>query len=155
IRAPSNRVALRMRRQARRTPEGGTMSYTKETIDKLTDCLKTELSAVETYDIALRHVTNHQASTTLRQIRDSHDRRVTMLRDRIRAGGAEPATSAGAWGALGKLVQASADLLGERAALTTLEQGEERVMKCYSQGVERCDPETQTFVRGKLLPEQQ
>jgi demethoxyubiquinone hydroxylase (CLK1/Coq7/Cat5 family) len=130
-------------------------TFSKDTVDKLTECLRGELSAVETYDMALKHVKHNEAQSTLRQIRDNHDRRVRMLRERLRSAGAEAPTTAGVWGAFAKVVQAGADLLGERAATAALEEGEDRGLKMYSEGLDRCDADTQNFIRVQLLPEQQ
>src|SRR5438067_4952901 len=63
-----------------------------DSVDKLQDCLRGELSAVETYDLALRSVKDAELGNALRQLRDSHDRRVLLLRDRLRQYAAEPTT---------------------------------------------------------------
>jgi uncharacterized protein (TIGR02284 family) len=123
-------------------------------LDKLNECLRGELSAVETYDLALHKVKDAELSSALRQIRDNHDRRVTELRDILRASGGEPSQSSGAWGAFAKLVQRSADLFGDRAAMSTLEEGEDHGLKMYSEDLDLCDAQTRELIMTRLLPEQ-
>lgn len=131
------------------------MIHTGETITVLSECLRSELSAVETYDFAVRIMKHSPATSTLRQIRDSHDRRVAMLRDRIRRGGTEVPASGGAWDSLGRVLQPGADILSDRVALATLQEGEQRLVTTYTSEIERCDPDTQSFLRSQIMPEQE
>jgi hypothetical protein len=131
---------------------------TKDTsIQKLQDCFRSELVAMETYQLALRmksasHVGLHHA---LQDLLTSHARRSDLLRERIQRLGGEPPKSSGAWGAFAKAVQAGADLLGDRVALAALEEGEARGVRMYAEGVEGCDPRTRKLIDTELLPEQQ
>jgi demethoxyubiquinone hydroxylase (CLK1/Coq7/Cat5 family) len=122
-------------------------------VDKLNELLRGELSAVETYDLALRSVRDRDLSRVLRQIRDSHDHRVTLLFDRLRQLGAEPARGSGAWGAFAKVVQRGADLLGDGAATAALENGEDHGIRLYTQGLDGVSEETRAFIVS-LLPMQ-
>jgi hypothetical protein len=124
-------------------------------VAKLQECLRGELSAVETYDLAIRSVKEAEITTALRQIRDSHDRRIVLIRDRLRRDGAKPDESSGAWGAFAKVVQMSADLFGNRAAIGALEEGETHGLKLYSADLHDCDMSTREFIVVELLPEQQ
>src|SRR5690242_17192321 len=65
-------------------------SHPKETamndmtmIPRLNEFLRNELSAVETYDLALRQTKHEGFGSTLRQLRDAHDRRIGAIRDKI------------------------------------------------------------------------
>lgn len=123
-------------------------------VDQLNDFLRGELSAVETYDLALRSVRDAELATALRNIRDNHDRRVTLLRERIRTLGGEPVHGSGVWGAIAKLVQRGADLFGDKAAIAVLEEGEDRCKKMYSD-FGHLDASTRELVATQIAPEQQ
>ena len=124
-------------------------------VEKLEECLRSELSAMETYELALKSVTHVGLHRTLQEIFVSHSRRADLLRARIGLGGAERAPGSGIWGTFAKAFQVGADLLGDRAAIAALEQGEDRSVKLYSEGLDGCDAETLTFFARDLAPEQQ
>lgn len=124
-------------------------------IEKLQEFLRSEISAVETYELALKSVTHVGLHRTLQEILTSHARRTTVLREKIAGLGSEADTSSGVWGAFAKVFQAGADLLGERVAIAALEEGEDRAVEMYSTDLKGCDAKTQKFVDGDLLPEQQ
>lgn len=123
-------------------------------IDKLEECLRSELSAVETYQLALKSVTHVGLHHILQEIFVSHSRRAENLRARIGLGGGEKSPGSGIWGAFAKAVQVGADLLGDRTAIGALEQGEDRNIKLYSEGLDACDPATRSYLTKELLPEQ-
>jgi len=93
-------------------------------------------------------------SDALRQIRDSHDRRVTIVRDLIRSYGGEPSPTSGVWGAFAKIVQRTADVFGDRAAMSALEEGEDHGVKMYTTDLEGVDGRALDVIREQLLPEQ-
>ena len=125
-----------------------------DAIDTLNECLRGELSAVETYQLALRSVRGHELTRRLKVLLDSHDRRVTLLVDRIRRLGGEPTQGSGAWGAFARAVQRGADLFGDRVALGALEQGEDHGLDLYTKDLPGLDPETRAFLEEEILPEQ-
>lgn len=125
-----------------------------ESLEKLDECLRGEISAVQTYDLALHNLEATEIHGALRQLRDSHDRRVTLIRDRIRAWGAVPSETSGAWGAFARLVQRGADLFGDRAAISALEEGEDHGLKVYTEDLDDVDLDTREFIRNELLPDQ-
>jgi len=127
---------------------------TPESLDKLSECLRGEISAVQTYDLALHNLEVLEISGALRQLRDSHDRRVTLIRDRIRSWGAVPKDTSGAWGAFARLIQRGADLFGDRAAISALEEGEDHGLKLYTEDLDDIDLDTREFIRYELLPDQ-
>jgi len=122
---------------------------------KLDECLQGELSAVETYELALKSVNHVGLHHTLQEILASHARRTELLTEKIKRVGSEPPKSSGIWGTFAKVVQAGADLLGERAAIAALEEGEDRGLKLYTEGLDTCNSKTRTFIQTSLLPEQQ
>ena len=83
----------------------GTAKYDKS-IDKLNECFRDELAAVETYEMALKSVNHVGVRHTLQELLASHGRRTDLLRDRIGSLGAEPPSGSGVWGTFAKAVQA-------------------------------------------------
>jgi demethoxyubiquinone hydroxylase (CLK1/Coq7/Cat5 family) len=126
-----------------------------QSADKLVECLRGELSAVETYEQALKHITHVAIHHSLQEILTSHARRVELIRDRMMRAGVEIPGSSGAWGAFAKAVQAGADLVSQTAAVAALEAGEDRGIRLYSMDLEDCDADTRNFITTQLLPEQQ
>lgn len=124
------------------------------TIDRLNDFVRGELAGIETYDLALQALGNAEWTGTLRQIRDNHEQRAHLLRERIRALGGEPASSSGVWGAFVRAMQRGADLLGSRVALAALEEGEELLLKRYGRETSELQSGERTFVERELLPQQ-
>jgi demethoxyubiquinone hydroxylase (CLK1/Coq7/Cat5 family) len=121
---------------------------------KLEECLQGELSAVETYELALKSINHVGLHRALQEILESHALRAERIRERISRAGAEAPKSSGVWGAFTKVVQAGADLLGDRVAIATLEEGEDRGLAMYTSGLEGCDAKTRKFIDTELLPEQ-
>jgi demethoxyubiquinone hydroxylase (CLK1/Coq7/Cat5 family) len=124
------------------------------TIAKLEECLRIELSAVETYELALKSINHVGIHHTFQEILDSHARRTEMLSEEIGRRGVDPPKSAGIWGAFAKAVQAGADLVGDSTAIAALEESEERGLMLYAEGLGDCDPRTRRFVEMEFLPEQ-
>jgi len=127
---------------------------TQKIIDKLNEFLRGELSAVETYELAVKKVKHNDLGTSLRQLRDAHDERVSILRQKLRELAAEPAQSSGAWGAFAKAIQVSADLLGNKTAIAALEEGEDHGMKMYSDALAETEPVLVDLISSTLLPAQ-
>jgi len=125
-----------------------------EAVANLNECLRGELSAVETYDLALAAVNDLEAARVLRQLRDQHEHRVLKLREHIRAHGGQPVVSSGAWGLFAKLVQRGADLLGDRAVAAALEEGEDHGIRTYVRHAEDFQVEVRDLVLHELLPAQ-
>jgi hypothetical protein len=123
-------------------------------IQKLQECLQGELSAVESYERALKSVTHVALHRSLQEILVSHARRSEMLRAWIERLGGEPANDSGAWGVFANLVQVGADLLGEPVAIAALDEGESRGVHLYAEGLNGCDATTKEMIRTELLPEQ-
>ena len=123
-------------------------------VAKLQECLRSELSAAETYELALKSVTHVGLHRTLQEILVSHSRRSALLRDKITGLGAEAPTDTGVWGAFAKAFQIGADLLGDRLAIAALEEGEDRGVELYSKDLAECDLKTRKLIDTDLLPEQ-
>jgi len=124
-------------------------------ITKLEECLRLELSAVETYELALKHLDHVGLHHMCQEILASHARRTERLTEKIERLGADAVKSSGLWGAFAKAVQAGADLLGDRTAIAALEEGEDRGLQLYTEVPGECDPKTRRFIETELMPEQQ
>jgi uncharacterized protein (TIGR02284 family) len=126
-----------------------------ETCDALNSLLRGELSAVETYDQAIKKLGGTSCAQQLQECRRSHSERVEMLRQRIVQVGGEPSDGSGPWGAFAKLVEGGAKVFGEKAAIAALEEGEDHGLKQYRRDMEKLDASTRAMVEQSLWPEQE
>jgi hypothetical protein len=129
---------------------------TKSSIDQLNSFLRGEMSAVETYRMALDKLDRTSAARDELLVNlKSHEDRVMMLQDAIEAAGGTPAKSSGPWGTFAKIVEGTAKTLGEKAAVAALEEGEDHGLKDYKSDVDELDPTCRHLVVGQLIPQQQ
>jgi hypothetical protein len=119
--------------------------------------LRGELSAVETYRQAIERLSASPFADDLLENKRSHEQRVQMLRSQVLRLGGKCAESSGAWGSFAKLVEGSAKVLGEKAAIAALEEGEDHGLKLYrsNSDIDKLDLATRDFVERSLLPEQE
>jgi uncharacterized protein (TIGR02284 family) len=128
---------------------------TKSSIDQLNSFLRGEMAAVETYQMALDKLdTASTARDELLVNLKSHQDRVMMLQDALTALGATPAESSGPWGTFAKAVEGAAKTLGDKMAVSALEEGEDHGLKDYKKDIDKLDPECRNIV-ARLLPQQQ
>ena len=130
------------------------MGASDEAARQLNSFLRGEISAAETYRMAIDKVADADKAQTanlglLREIQEEHARAAQALRDRIRELGGEPSDSSGAWGAWAKFTQGTANLFGDASALKSLKEGEEHGLKDY------IDATSEELVRNQLIPAQQ
>ena len=129
---------------------------TKQSIDQLNSFLRGELSAVETYEMALAKLDDD--STTRAELEanlESHRSRVTLLRDAVRISGGDPADGSGPWGVFAKAVEGGARVFGDRAAITALEEGEDHGLEGYQDDLDKLDIDTRRLISDRVLPLQQ
>lgn len=125
-------------------------------IDQLNSFLRGEMAAVETYRIALEKLDSaSSARAQLENARASHIQRVSKLEAKIRQLGGVPAENAGAWGALTKAIEGGAAMLGEKAAVAALEEGEDHGVNDYRVDLDALDTPTRQMVITELMPLQQ
>jgi len=130
----------------------------KSNVDELNKLLRGELSAVETYQMALNKLDEMSpAREEVEACMGSHQNRAMLLRDQVVALGGTPVGSSGPWGAFAKVVEGTAKIFGEKAAIAALEEGEDHGLKDYKRELEDkdCDIKTHTLVMNQLLPAQQ
>lgn len=123
-------------------------------IDALNSFLRGELSAVETYRQASKHIQSDLARTEVDACLQDHESRVAAIQERIQSLGGQPAESSGLWGTFAKMVQGGADLLGDKAAIDALEQGEDHGLADYNRDVKKLHGSARTFALQQLLPSQ-
>jgi hypothetical protein len=124
-------------------------------VETLNECLRGEISAVETYRQALDTLTSSPARIRLERARLSHEQRVERLRREVVRLGGQPVETSGAWGAFARLVEGSAKKLGDKAAIAALKEGEDRGLKLYRGDIDKLDPRTRAVVAREVLPEQE
>jgi len=125
-----------------------------QTIDQLNSFLRGELSAVESYRMALNRLERSEFRATLVQCSRSHEQRVRLLTEAILGRGGEPAESSGAWGSLVRILERSALAIGEDAALAVLEEGEDHGRDDYERELASLEPSARQLVEFAILPEQ-
>ncbi len=125
------------------------------TIDTLKKFLRGELSAVETYGQALGKLARTEVAPQLEECKRSHEQRAEMLRQQVVRLGGEIPQSSGPWGAFAKLVEGGAKILGERAAIAALEEGEDHGLRLYRDNLSKLDARACAVVDQSLLPEQE
>lgn len=129
-------------------------THTKN-IDQLNSFLRGEMSAVETYRIALEKLdASSTYRTQLETCRASHLQRVNKIQDKIRQLGGKPADSAGAWGTLTEVIESGAALLGDKVAVSALEEGEDHGLRDYRIDLDSLSGETRQLVMTELIPKQ-
>lgn len=136
-------------------------SDTGETVRQLNSFLRGEISASETYRMAVDKLAGSDQTVAqsnvglLREIQEEHSRAAQTLRDRIQELGGEPSDASGAWGAWATTVQGTMNLFGDTSALKGLKEGEEHGLKDYQAGMDDIDPASGQLVQNQLIPAQQ
>ena len=126
-----------------------------KTVATLNGFLRGEISAVETYRQALDKLQSSPARMELEECRRSHAQRVERLRQEVVRLGGTPEEDSGTWGAFAKLVEGSAMVMGEKAAISALEAGEDRGLKLYRDEIEKLDPTARSVIESEVLPAQE
>lgn len=126
-------------------------------LDKL---LKDELAATETYKQVLDKLREDAAlgeSEYLMPIYEAHKDAVSSVQAQIRQLGETPSEGSGAWGTWVEILQGGANMLGKKAALKVLQEGEKNGAEDYEKVLK--DTELSSSIRSlietKLLPAQQ
>jgi hypothetical protein len=129
---------------------------TKINVEQLNSFLRGEMSAVETYQMALDKVDEISAARDELLINlKSHQDRVMILQEAIIAAGGEPATGSGPWGVFAKAFEGGAKVLGKKAAIAALEEGEDHGLKDYKAEMKDLDVSARNLLETKLRPAQQ
>lgn len=132
---------------------------TGESVRQLNSLLRGEISAAETYRMAIDKVVGSEDAAMnaglLREIQDEHGRAAQAVRDRIQELGGQASDSSGAWGAWAKTVQGTMNLFGDTSSLKALKEGEEHGLKDYQDATIGVDPTSAQLIQNQLIPAQQ
>jgi uncharacterized protein (TIGR02284 family) len=127
-------------------------------IEQLNSLLRGEISAAETYKMAIDKVADEnraQSAAMLREIQEEHGRAAQSLRNRIKELGGDAADSSGAWGVWAKTVQGTMNMFGDASALKALKEGEEHGLKDYQEAIDDVDAASSQLIQNQLIPAQQ
>lgn len=132
------------------------MQATDHGIDRLNSLLRGELAATETYQQALEKAGSEPAAD-LRRIHVEHREAANTLRQHVHHVGGKPDQGSGSWGAWAKLVEGTAKLFGNSAALKALKEGEEKGVSDYQDALNdnNLPQECKSLIRTQLLPQTQ
>jgi Domain of unknown function (DUF2383) len=130
------------------------MSANEKALSTLEALCRGELAAVETYNTALSSASLGHFRPQLMQCQRSHQNRVHLLGWRIHLLGGTPPESSGAWGLFAQAMEGAATMIGERAAIATLEEGEDHGLNEYRSRLTDLDVDTQDFIQARVLPAQ-
>src|SRR5258706_15327494 len=105
-------------------------------VQQLNSLLRGEISACETYRMAIDKVADNDQITMdnasiLHEIEREHGIAAQQLRQRIKQLGGEASESSGAWGVWAQTVQGTMNLFGDASALKSLKEGEEHGLKDF------------------------
>jgi hypothetical protein len=130
------------------------VSGTEKSLHNLEALCRGELAAVETYNTALSSASLGRFRSQLIQCQRSHQNRVHLLGWRIHLLGGTPPESSGAWGVFAKAVEGAATVIGEKVAISALEEGEDHGLNEYRSRLNELDADTQDFIQARVLPAQ-
>lgn len=128
-------------------------STASSAVSALNRMLQGELSAVATYNLGIKHLSQEYFPEFI-QNRDCHLNRVPVLTRRITELGGTPETAGGVWVSFTKLVERGASLLGTDGVIAALEQGEDIGLKQYREDLDELDGESLRLVINDLRPAQ-
>ena len=135
------------------------MGDADQTVRQLNSLLRGEISAAETYRMAIDKVVDSDEGPAnaglLREIQEEHGRAAQEIRDRIQELGGEASDSSGAWGAWAKTVQGTMNLFGDASSLKALKEGEEHGLKDYQDAIGTVDASSKQLISNQLIPAQQ
>ena len=126
------------------------MLSTDSCADRLNGLLRGEISAVETYGIALEGIANLAIRKELEDVQNSHLKRVESLSTIIERMGKKPAASSGVWGSFAKIMEGGMRIFGEKATIDVLEQGEDKGLADYQNLMREDSPELRMVVNDLL-----
>jgi bacterioferritin (cytochrome b1) len=124
-------------------------------IETLNLYLSNELSAVEIYALALKHVEKLGLPGLLEECRRSHLQRVEILRKHILELGGEPTAAPGAWGAIAQAVEIGLRQVHEKVGITALEEFEYQDLQRYREELIKLDDQARRLMRTHVLPAQE
>lgn len=130
------------------------MSTTRETIEVCRSLLNGELSAIESYDLALERFDREVEQPILRAVRENHQANAERLREQLAELGAKPSSESENTGGFAQAVAETTGILGEFPTLAALEEGEEQGIDEYAQALQDrgVSEDIKIAIRQELLP---
>ena len=107
------------------------MTTMMSAVETMNGLLRGELAATETYQQAIAKIGTSPGLTELKSIHAEHRSAANEFRQHVHQLGGKPDQGSGTWGAFAKAVEGTATLLGNKAALKALKEGEEHGLKEY------------------------
>jgi uncharacterized protein (TIGR02284 family) len=107
------------------------------TLEQLNKLLEGEISANETYAKAIEKMDDQSIKSILQQNYECHSARVQELTEAVKKLNGTPAKGSGVWGALANLLESGATLLGGKAMIAVLEEGEDKGVADYKAMIEK------------------
>jgi bacterioferritin (cytochrome b1) len=131
----------------------------KDVIDDLNKLLRDEVAATETYRQALDKMRKDYGQDSrfqeLARMLQDHEQAAAQLRAHIRQLGGAESQGSGAWGTWSNTVMGAARLLGDKAALKALKEGEESGLKDYRAVIDKAPPEMTDTISTIVAREQE
>ena len=134
------------------------MQATTTDVSALNSLLRGEMSALETHRQAREKLgEENRLGAELLPIQLDHRDAADALWHHIEQHGGKPSEGSGVWGAFAKLVEGTAELLGEAAVLKALKEGEEHGLKDYQDALEDKDlpADCQALIRGLMAKQRE
>lgn len=131
-----------------------------EQLRQLDGLLRGEISAAETYRMAIDKIEDSDSPEVLasvdllRQMEEDHGRAAQSIRERIREFGGDPSDTAGLWGLWAQGVQGTMNLFGDSSALKSLKEGEEHGLKQYQDAIDAVDVGMAEMIEQEFIPAQ-
>lgn len=131
------------------------MEYGTMSLEKLCELYRGEVSACETYRIALDSIDDEATRSVLKDLELDHARNLDVIRQQITVMGGSVPEGSGPWGAWAKMVTGASRIAGDKATLKALKEGEEHGIKEYEEvaNVQDMDPSVRNLLRD-LIPKQ-
>jgi len=144
------------------TPGNFSGADSPESVQQLNSLLRGEISACETYRMAIDKIADNDQITMdnaviLQEIERDHGIAAQQIRQRIEQLGGEASNSSGAWGTWAQAVQGTMNLFGDTSALKSLKEGEEHGLKDFEEALNEnsIDSASRELIANQLIPQQQ
>jgi rubrerythrin len=114
------------------------MATTTQIAATLDSLLRGEMSAIETYRMAIEKLegSNEPGVADLQRMRSDHRDAADALWQLLERKVELPSEGSGAWGAFAKAVEGTAKLFGNAAAIKALKEGEEHGLEEYREALD-------------------
>jgi hypothetical protein len=122
----------------------------------LNSLLRGEIAAAETYQQALEGLDHVEGADPLRLIQQNHGSAIGYLRKAVATNGGEASTKSGVWGIFARAIEGAALVIGDRAALSSLLEGEHQGLASYKAAATNLNlsQECRSHIDRVLIPKQ-